>query len=466
MIRSSSPTPSRTFMATLHPLAARFTFKPHLSDVTLSEHGIDTNLSCLPSISNVISLASILTGDTCAPISLFDFEKYLTFVDYRERYLKSFNEPAGSSSSEFVFEAPSYAKTEERAIESIAKLKKTRIEERTKNSNADFPASTNDAISSTSLSPVLPPVYVQLASPSLVFTPSKSHDPDPHGFHRECSRVIATFLTPGSPKELTLDAIVRDTVIRNLFYNCHPDVFLPVYEEVFSLLERSSLPRFLLAASANINLPKQLYWYTMGTLNMLLAILIALLLIMLVPTPPEVNRAWRILPVSIFVVGGGQFYSAWRGSCTQIWRRGATQVRVWEMQEMNTEAQVFVEGVLNQHKAFPESAIALQEKSQLGKTNISAIAPFAIEAQQIRVGRPSVSSDTIPSYATVPPVVEPPDHNFRRPPIFGPETVVLDPRIKAVHRQVVIDVHRFGVYLLLLSSAVVFPIPSRLHSPS
>ncbi|KAG5718554.1 hypothetical protein E4T56_gene12759, partial [Termitomyces sp. T112] len=62
MARNSPSMPrSRTFVATLHPLAARFNFEPHLSDVTL---------------------ASILTGNTCAPISLSDFEKYLTFVEY------------------------------------------------------------------------------------------------------------------------------------------------------------------------------------------------------------------------------------------------------------------------------------------------------------------------------------------------------------------------------------------------
>lgn len=121
------------------------------------------------------------------------------------------------------------------------------------------------------------------------------------------------------------------------------------------------------------------------------------------------------------------------------------------MQEADTEAQTFVEGVLNQHKAFSQSAIALQEKSQPGQLNVAAIAPFSIETQG-GIGRPSVSSDTIPSYATVPPEAgAPTDHNLRRPPIFGPETVVLDPRIKAVHRQLVIDVHRFGVYLLLVS---------------
>ncbi|KAG6877667.1 hypothetical protein C0993_005166 [Termitomyces sp. T159_Od127] len=307
---------SRAFVANFHPLAARFNLKPHLSD------------------------------------------------DYRERYLKVFNEPT-SSSSRSVFEAPSHA-TEIHATESIKKTRTT--EERTERKDAESPATPNEVMPSPSLSPLLPPVYVQLTSPSTAFVASKSHNSDLHGFRHECLRVVATFLTPGSPKELPLDAIIRDTVINNLSRSCHPDI---------PLMSQDS-------------------------------------------------------------------------SCTQIWRRGATQLRAWEMQETDTEAQAFVEGVLNQHKAFSQSAIALQEKSQLGNVNVSAIAPFAIETQRIGLGRPSLSSDTIPSYATTPPETTAPGHNLRRPPIFGPETVVLDPRIKAVHRQLVIDVHRFGVYLLLV----------------
>lgn len=39
-----------------------------------------------------------------------------------------------------------------------------------------------------------------------------------------CSRAVATFLSPNASKELPVDALVRDTVIRTLAYDCHPDV--------------------------------------------------------------------------------------------------------------------------------------------------------------------------------------------------------------------------------------------------
>ncbi|KAG6919756.1 hypothetical protein DXG01_001590 [Tephrocybe rancida] len=436
---------SKTFTVDLHPRAARFNLQPLLSEVTL---------------------ASILAGDTCVPISLADFEKHLTFVeysvenlqflvwfqDYRERYIKFSQDPTTPSGNAFGFESPSRAKAEDRPEERIANLEKTG-EGGGSSEPPVSPASPADATSPTSLSPMLPPLYTQLAMPS--FTHSKSNDSNT--FRNDCSRAVATFLTPGATKELLLDAIVRDTVIRNLSTSCHPDVFLPVYEEIYSLLERCSVPRFLTAASVNINLPKQIYWYAVGVLNILLGILVALVLILMVPTPPHANRAYRIFPVGFFALGAGQVYSAWRG---QVWMRGATQMRVWEMQELDTEAKAFVDGILNEHKTHKHQTSSLEKKPSAARSNVAAIAPFTLESQ-MRPGPPSVSNDTIPSYTA--PASTGAMHNFNRPPIFGPEVAVLDPHIKAVHRQILIDTCRLALWFGLAFSAVVFSVPSRVQ---
>ncbi|TFY57126.1 hypothetical protein EVJ58_g7213, partial [Rhodofomes roseus] len=51
-------------------------------------------------------------------------------------------------------------------------------------------------------------------------------DPVPRDqpFKEECMRIVATFLRPGTAKELPLDAALRDTTIRDLTWNTHPDV--------------------------------------------------------------------------------------------------------------------------------------------------------------------------------------------------------------------------------------------------
>jgi hypothetical protein len=43
-------------------------------------------------------------------------------------------------------------------------------------------------------------------------------------FKEECMRVVATFLRSNSPKELNLDATVRDAIIGDLAHSTHPDV--------------------------------------------------------------------------------------------------------------------------------------------------------------------------------------------------------------------------------------------------
>ncbi|KAG5648704.1 hypothetical protein DXG03_000051 [Asterophora parasitica] len=404
-------------------------------------------------------VANVLAGDTCAPISLADFEKHLTFIeysvenlqfvvwfqDYRERYFKS-HAQASPAREEFAFSSPNSAKTERQAEESLARLDQARIEE------SKEPPSPNP----TSPSPLLPPHYSPLALPPLTHTVSTNSDSETQRLNTECQRAVATFLSPGSSKELLLDATVRDTVIRNLSLDCHPDVFLPAYEEIYNLVERCSLPRFLSLASANINLPKQIYWYAVGIINIVIGVFLALILIMRLPTPPQANRAWRIFPVGFCSLGAGQCYSAWRGYCSQVWMRGNTQLRVWEMQDMDVEAKAFVNRILDPHTMRPP--YECEDRSEKATKHIVAsIAPFSVEPL-------AHSSDTIASSYGSGTGHSDSARHFHRPPVFGPEAVVLDPRIKAVHRQVMIDTCRFGLFFMVVFSALIFSVPSHLQS--
>jgi hypothetical protein len=72
-----------------------------------------------------------------------------------------------------------------------------------------------------------------------------------------------------------------------------------------------------------------------------------------------------------------------------------------------------------------------------------------------RVDSPPSSSTSIPQdgLREPPPVV--PLHaarnGFNRPPVFGPDNVVLDPRIRALHRQVVREVFLVGFVSAVVS---------------
>lgn len=206
---------ARTSGPRLHPWAAKLNWKAELSSITL---------------------ANVLSGDTCSPISLEDFERYLTynehsvetlqflvwFQDYRERFPK-----VHSAKHDFALGTSCHAEIERRATESIRKMEEMEYIQK-------YPTAATADVNS-------------LGPSSITSTPTA----EDALLRTACSRAVATFLSPNASKELPVDALVRDTVIRTLAYDCHPDVFLPVYEEVYNLLERHSLPTFLARSSSN-----------------------------------------------------------------------------------------------------------------------------------------------------------------------------------------------------------------------
>jgi len=292
----------------------------------------------------------------------------------------------------------------------------------------------------------------------------------------ECVRIVATFFCPGAAEELLLDAVLRDTVIRNLTWSTHPDVFLPVYEEIYHLLE-TSLLRFFAAASVNINLPKQLYWYGVGLSNLLLGIAIAVILITCLPAPPRSSRSWRLFSVPLSSMGCMQIYSAWRGFCSEVWSRGNTQLRVWELQEMDTEAAAHWDRVLDDAERTPAPSAPIEPAKS--SPDVAAIAPFTCadpvspctpddpSARMHPRRKPSRRPPRLripPTQPAAPTDVPPaaagrPDARFRRPPVFGPERVVRDPHIQAMHRQVLRDMFWVGFWWTMGYVPLVLAVP-------
>lgn len=285
-----------------------------------------------------VSLANILAGHTCSPIGLADFEAYLAlkehslenlhfavwYQSYRKRYLALSSAPQSRphyhcKSDSFQFPLPTPARTTQR-------LSECRRQSDTAASCSN-PSPTDSVFPDDFASPVRrgfpgPPLSLTSPAPSgLPAFPSTSpsdpsHDASPmRSLRLECAHATATFLTPSSPEELMLDAEVREAVIRELTWSIHPDVFVSVYESVVEALESFSLPRFLEHASTNINSPKQIFWYSVGIVDMLLATTLAVLFIVLLPSgmTEASRRAWRLITVPLFSLGSMQAYSAWRG---------------------------------------------------------------------------------------------------------------------------------------------------------
>ncbi|KZT29452.1 hypothetical protein NEOLEDRAFT_1128211 [Neolentinus lepideus HHB14362 ss-1] len=403
--------------------------RPNLRKWTACLDRVSRKLNLSPHLRD-IRLANVLSGKTCTPIGLADFEAYLAYVEYslenllfvvwyqnyRDRF---FSLPAheqarsqGSSAAHFPFSPPSYARTEQCLAQSkrhatVSSARSTL----TYSSEMHIlkPSTSVDGLPVPERSATLSSYAVPLStSPSLSGVVAVGSDPGTQPFRDEVAKAVATFLRPGSEKELSLDSRLRDAVISDLMWNTHPDVLLPIYEEIYNTLETVSLPRFLAYASTNINLPRQIFWYAIGLIDFLLGLALAFALITTLPVPTQANRAWRLFSVPLTALGAMQMYSAWRGFCSQIWRRGKMQVRPWELTAASDAEQ--------------------QEKG--------VIAPFADEDE----GQTEARERSIP--------------------VFGPERVVLDPRIAEAHKRVMRDIYACGVWFSLGYAVIILSVPS------
>ncbi|KAI0355345.1 hypothetical protein OH77DRAFT_1424828 [Trametes cingulata] len=523
-----------------------------------------------------ITLANVLAGHTCSPISLSDFEAYLAlkehslenlhfavwYQSYRARYLAlaSPKEPRCKTLSTH-FALPSPVRTAQRTAESRRQSDAVCCPTPSPTSSA---FSADDSIS-------------RRGSGAPLLSPATSHFPKPSSYHprpsaplqplsvapdnsarwralrEECARATATFLSAGSPREIILDGDVRDALLRELTWNIHPDAFLSAYEAVMEALETYSMPRFLAHASANINRPKQIYWYAVGIVDMLLGIALAVLLIVLLPNwmSEATRRAWRLTAVPLFSLGSMQAYSAWRGFCSEVWGRGNTQLRVWELEGSDPEAtSVWGSHVPSDRSSSPrprmqENVITLpsvfederegrpslqqslrdslasgkeQSKPSEGEKSkpsegesrpgeyLDIDVDFVLrhlcgnsesttdnKGEETRLEIAGIASPSCPPRANYSPSqsrllphqpspsldpwgwekppnarTRPPSPTtraaakaeYRRPPVFGPERPVLDPRIREVHRAVMRDMLAFGFVCTALFAVVVLAVPS------
>ncbi|KAG8699670.1 hypothetical protein FRC09_006466, partial [Ceratobasidium sp. 395] len=384
-----------------------------------------------------IKLVNILSGDACSPLGLEEFETYLAFQehslenlqfivwyhDYRSRFLALPTELQSLSPSPLLSTAPT----------------PTPDRYRTDPTSPLTPASEWLLSPSPSAwsqwSPVTPTSHVPLRD---------------QPFRTETLQVVATFLRPNAKKELSLDADVRDELLRALERTTHPDVFTPAYTRIYDLVDMSSVPNFVSITASNINLPKQIYWYAIGTVFTLLSWLIALCTIYFIPDPPRSRRSIRLVSVPFAVLGCMQIYSAWRGFCSQVFGRSARQLHTWELVDPAEAGVSFELPTVSSSFTYPPTPRAPPRAigELTAKANKHDIAPF------LDLPSPtSASASTFPPHSPLSPnsnttweegprisissrlpARKPARAAYRRPPVYGPERVVDDARVRAYHR--------------------------------
>ncbi|EIW66607.1 hypothetical protein M231_01473 [Tremella mesenterica] len=173
-------------------------------------------------------------------------------------------------------------------------------------------------------------------------------EPRNQPMREEAQRAFATFLRPGGSRELGIADELRLFAQECLTRSTAPEVFLPIYEEVYQVVERQSLPHFLSYARTNINRPKRIFWFTVGTIDLSIGLLIYLLLTLLLPRHHFALRAIRLPSVIFVAFGCMQLYSSRRGFCTQVWGRSSRQVRPWELDDVehDNEATLYSTGTI------------------------------------------------------------------------------------------------------------------------
>ncbi|OBZ70266.1 hypothetical protein A0H81_09756 [Grifola frondosa] len=401
------PTTSRTtlllgpdYAAVLSRYASSISLKSHLSE---------------------ISLANVLSGDTCSPISLADFEAYLAFSvrTIPRSTASAYLTPPGTFPRE-----PPLRRLVPGLPQALLRPSRTHPGHQPRpqgllllppHPRPHRPAHCRQHSAHRHV-PLLPRHLPQPRQHKFRLLPA-IHAPAHQPFRAECARVAAAFLHPRAPKELPLDSALRDAILRDLTWNTHPDVFLPAYEETHDVLA-------------------SLFWYAAGLADTLLALILALSLI----AAGRPARAWRLFAVPLAALGAMQAYSAWRGFCSQVWGRGGTQLRAWELQGTDVEAPAephwdWVGPALSRATSVPDEKGKARE------------APHESKNQQHQPQVAEGEKKDAPAPA------------LRRPPVFGPERVVLDPRIRAVHRAVMRDILFVGFWWTVVFTVVVLAVP-------
>ncbi|KAG9101394.1 hypothetical protein FS749_007482 [Ceratobasidium sp. UAMH 11750] len=413
-----------------------------------------------------IRLVNILSGDACSPLGLEEFEAYLAFQehslenlqfivwyhDYRARFLalpadaQSLSPPPTSSSPT----TPPRPPTPENYKKGFSSP-----------STATSDWGLSPSSSSWSQWSPLPPTPVPLRD---------------QPFRAETLQIVATFFRPNAKKELSLDADVRDELLRGLVKTTHPDVFMPAYTRIYDLVDTSSVPNFVRVTASNINLPKQIYWYIIGVIFTLLSWIIALCTIYFIPDPPRSKRSIRLVSVPFAVMGCMQIYSAWRGFCSQVFGRSARQLHAWELVDP-ADAGVSLElaPVLPSSPTYPPTPRpppprAIPEIA--AKTNKHDVAPF------LDFSTPTISStsplsptsnqtwqDTLSgpriAIASDVPTSRPVRAAYRRPAVYGPERVVDDARVRAYHQVILRDMLWVGFWWGFAWTVLVVGVPGR-----
>lgn len=133
-------------------------------------------------------------------------------------------------------------------------------------------------------------------------------------FREEISRIIATYITDGSPRQLNLASKERAALLRALASTTHPSAFTHVLRTVEWTLRHQAHPNFIRWTICNGNRPRVIFARGLGIGGIMGGIITAVLL-----TISNASRAWRVMAAIPFLIGIATLFAAWKGMCVVSW---------------------------------------------------------------------------------------------------------------------------------------------------
>ena len=129
-------------------------------------------------------------------------------------------------------------------------------------------------------------------------------------YREEISRIIATYVADGAPRQLNLSSKERAALLHALANTTHPSAFRNVAHTIEWSLRHQAHPNFIRWSICNGNRPRVIFARGLG--NFLIS---AGLVAAIVITLSKAGRAWRILSAFGFALGISTLIAAWKGMC-------------------------------------------------------------------------------------------------------------------------------------------------------
>jgi len=129
-------------------------------------------------------------------------------------------------------------------------------------------------------------------------------------FREEVSRIIATYIADGAPRQLNISAKERSTLLHALANTTHPTAFGTVVHTIEWTLRHQAHPNFIRWTICNGNQSRVIFARGLGVGGIVGGIIAAALI-----TLSNAGRGWRVLSAIGFMIGVSTLICAWKGMC-------------------------------------------------------------------------------------------------------------------------------------------------------